>query len=143
MPVEFKNEKYKEKKRKQVNSQVDSCTVCIDNVIQLEPRALQLLFVLAENSNSECVICDINGKFADKKQQLADVLNVSVNNDTLADMMRKDVIRKIKFGNMRVYVINPFILYKGRTVHPDVYMAFGNSKFRYVYSENYYEEVLI
>lgn len=143
MPEAFRNERYKEKKRKQINSQVDSCSVCIDNAVMLEARVLQLLFVLAENSNAECVICDINGRFADTKQQLADVLDVSINNDTLTDMIRKDIIRKIKFGNMRVYVINPFILHKGRTVHPDVYMAFGNSKFRYVYSENYYEEVLI
>lgn len=143
MPVEFINEKYKEKKRKQLNSQVNSCQVCIDNAIQLEARVLQLLFVFAENSNSDGIICDINGKFADNKKKLADVIPVSVNNDTLKDMMRKEIIKKIKIGNMKVYVINPFILHKGRTVSPDIYMAFGKSKYRYVYSENYYEEVLV
>ena len=143
MPVAFKNEKYKEKKRKQINSQVGGCTVCIDNANQIEARALQLLFLLADSSNADCLICDINGKFADTKQKVADILDVSINNDTLTDMMRENIIKKIKVGNMRVYAINPFILHKGRTVSPDIYMAFGNSKFRYVYSENYYEEVLI
>ena len=143
MPVEFKNEKYKEKKRKQINTHVESCTVCIDNLVQLEARVQQLLFMLAESSNSDCIIYDTNGKFSDTKQQLADVLNVSVNNDTLTYMLRKGVVKKIKVGNMRVYVINPYILHKGRTVSPDIYMGFGNSKYRYVYSENYYEEVLV
>lgn len=142
MPVAFKNEKYKDKKRKQFNSQVESCSICIDNAVQLGGRILQLLIMLADYSNDNCIICTIDGKFADNKQQLADILGVSVSNDTLADMIHKDIIKKMKVGNMKVYVINPYILYKGSTVSPDIYMGFSKSKYRYVYSDDYYEEVL-
>lgn len=139
----FKNEKFKDRRRKHMNTQLESCVTCIDNVMKLSGTELSMLFTLACYANNENIILKNNGKYATCRSDVAMILNVSEGNKNLASMLRHKVISKIKYGNIKAYAINPYIIYKGKTVHPDVYMGFSKSEYRYVYGDDYYEEVLV
>ena len=143
MPEAFKKDKSKQAKRKTINQNVESCTFCLEHIDDFTDHQLKMILTASYYMNEKNMICDLDGMVIKTKVDLAKFLGVSVENDTLKELIHREAIRKVKIGVVWVYAVNPYIAHKGRTVAPELYMAFHKSKYRYVYKDDCYEEVLI
>lgn len=139
----FKVDKLKEKKRKTINQNVDSCTLCLEHIDDFTEHQLKMILTASYYMNEKNMICGLDNMIIKTKVDLAKLFGVSVENDTLKELIHREAIRKVKIGAFWVYAVNPYITHKGRTVSPELYMAFHKSKYRYVYTDDCYEEVLI
>ena len=131
------------KKTKRMSPHVESATICIDNIMSLEEREMFLLFQILYNSDDNNIVRDEYGDFIYNLDDLSYILGLRPQNIILRNLNKKGAIKKIKFDRRYVYAVNPYVVYRGKTVSPSVYMEFNDSNFRYIYGEDYFEEVLV
>lgn len=134
---------HKDKKRKHISNHVESATVCIDNILNLSEREVFLLFRILYNSDGNNIIRNIYGDIVTRIDDVGEIIGLCPQNEALRNLKQKNVLKKIKYNKIYVYAINPYVAHRGRSVDPEVYMGFSNTSYRYVYGEDYFEEVLV
>lgn len=139
----YEKDKPKEKKPKHINKCVESCILNLDAMVRLTPNQMQIMLYFMYLCNKDNVICNEEGMAATNIKDLSLILKCHEENPSLRDIIKKDIIRKVYIKNAKVYAVNPYIAQKTKNVQADVYLPFNDSKWRYTYSDNYYEEVLV
>lgn len=132
----------KNKKKKHLSHHVDSARVCVDNILDLSAQGIDLLFKIIQITDKNNVIRDDDGNSMQSLVAIAKLINVP-HGKTFTELSTKGVFKKIRLGREKGYVVNPYIIHKDSSVSPDIYMEFKDSKYRYVYGEDYFEEVLV
>ena len=130
------------KKRKHLSPHIDSARVCVDNIMDLSTNGVGLLFKLAHIADKNNVLINDEGHGIGSMKEAAEVLGVP-NGAVFSELNSKGVIKRMKFNRHWVLVINPYILHKDASVSYEIYFAFKDSKYRYVYGDDYFEEVLV
>lgn len=132
----------KGKKRKHFSNHIDAARICVDNINDLSAIGIELIFKIAQISDRNNVIRDDDGYTIQSISDIARTLGVSMGT-AFKELNSKGVIKKIKYGREKAYVLNPYIIHKDSSVIPEIYVEFKDSQYRYVYGEDYFEEVLI
>lgn len=131
------------RKFKRMSNHVDTAMVCLDNIRDLSPFCLELIFRISLYADDKNIIRNLDGGYIYTLNELAEMLGISHANESLNELSKKGVIKHIGRGREKRYVINPYVLYRGKSIDVAIYTAFKDSKYRYVYGEDYFEEVLV
>lgn len=129
--------------RKRINKRIEYGTLCFDNASDLTERELYLLIQIMYHVDNDNIIRNVYGESMTNIDDVSNVIGLRGQNMVLRELTKKSVLKKLKFGRIYAYAVNPYVCYRGRSVHRDVYMGFKDSKYRYVYGEDYFEEVLV
>lgn len=132
----------KNKKRKHLSIHVDNARVCVDNILDLSASGIDLLFKIIQVTDKNNIIRDDNGNSMQSLVAVAKMINAPYGKN-FKELSSKGVFKKIKLGREKGYIVNPYIIHKDSSVAPEIYMEFKDSKYRYVYGEDYFEEVLV
>lgn len=130
-------------RRKRINNKVINATVCIENLKDLSARQLEILLSIIEICDRNNILRDMDGDAITNLDNVAAMIRLSAQNEPLKELSKKYVIRRCRVNGEWMYLLNPYIAYVGSSVMPEVYMAFKETKYRYVYGEDYFEEVLV